>query len=236
MRYLCLKILWDIPLDSCKILRFITVLHLLESWVTFINFSQLFSYLSRKPVDYSKANKFYLCYSVAQLCPTPCDLMDCSMPGLPVLHHLLELAQAHVCWIGDASQPFHLLLLSSPHALYLPQHQSLFQESSLCIRSPKYQSFSFSISPSSVYSGLISLRIDWFDPLEVQETLNSLLQILLKMCIIAGCVNLLSVTNINILFSWSPKSHPYFPHDLRFTRHPGMWSQLGLRKHHYDQS
>ena len=145
--------------------------------------------------------------------------MDCNTPGNTLHHHLLELAQAHVCWIGDAIQPFHLPLSSPLPALYLSQHQGLFQESPLCIRWPKYWSISFSISPSSVYSGLISLMIDWFDPLAVRGTLNSLLQILPKMCIIAGCVNLPSVPNTNILFSWSPKSHLYFPHDLRFTSH-----------------
>ena len=56
------------------------------------------------------------------------------------------------------------------------QHQSLSNESVLCIRWPKYWSFSFSVSPSSKYSGLISFRIDWFDFLAVQGTLKSLLQ------------------------------------------------------------
>ena len=112
-----------------------------------------------------------------------------------------------LCWL--------LLLLPS----IFPSIGVFFNESVLRIRWPKYWSISFSISPASVYSGLISLMIDWFDPLTVQRTLNSLLQILPKMCIIAGCVNLPSVPNINILFSWSPKSHLYFPHDLRFTSH-----------------
>ena len=109
--------------------------------------------------------------------------------------------------------PFFLL------SFIFPSIRVFSNESSLCIRWPNYWSFSFSISPSSVYSGLISLRIDWFDPLIVQGTLKSLLQILPKMCIIPGCVNLPSATNINILFSWSPKSHSYFPYDLRFTSH-----------------
>ena len=109
--------------------------------------------------------------------------------------------------------PFFLL------SYIFPSIRVFSNESSLCIRWPNYWSFSFSISPSSVYSGLISLRIDWFDPLVVQGTLKSLLQILPKMCIIPGCVNLPSATNINILFSWSLKSHSYFPYDSRFTSH-----------------
>ena len=107
-----------------------------------------------------------------QSCPTLCDPMDCSMPGFPVHHHLLELAESHVHWVGDAIWPSHPLLSPSPPAVHLFQHQSLFQWVS--IRWPKY--WSFSISPSSEYSGLISFRIDWFDLLAVQRTLKSLFQ------------------------------------------------------------
>ena len=77
---------------------------------------------------------------------------------------------------GDAIQPLHPLSSPSPLALYLSQHQGLSNESALCIRWPKHWSFSFSISPSNEYSGLISFRIDWFDLLAVQETLKSLFQ------------------------------------------------------------
>ena len=59
-------------------------------------------------------------------CPTLCDPMDCSMPGFPVHHQLLELAQTHVCRVGDAIQPSHPLLSSSPPAFSLSQHQGLF--------------------------------------------------------------------------------------------------------------
>ena len=62
---------------------------------------------------------------VAQSCPTLCGPMDCSMPGFPVLHHLPELAQTHVHWVGDAIQPSHPLSSPSPPAFYLSQH--LFQ-------------------------------------------------------------------------------------------------------------
>ena len=68
------------------------------------------------------------CYcSVAKLCPTPCDPMDCNTPDLPVLHHLLKFAQTQVHWVGDAIQPSHPLSPPSPPALNLSQHQGLFQ-------------------------------------------------------------------------------------------------------------
>ena len=65
--------------------------------------------------------------SVAQSCPTLCYPMDCSMPGLPVHHQLLELTQTHVYWVSDAIQPSHPLLSPSPPAFNLSQHQGLFQ-------------------------------------------------------------------------------------------------------------
>ena len=94
--------------------------------------------------------------------------MDCSTSSSPVLHYLPKFAQIHVYQVGDAIQPFHPLLFSSPFVFSL-SHISLF-------RQLKYWSFSFSISPSNEYSGLISFRIDWFDLLAVQGTLKSLLQ------------------------------------------------------------
>ena len=65
--------------------------------------------------------------SVTQSFPTLCDPMDCSMPGLPVLHQPLELAQTHVHWVGDAIQPSHPLSSPSPPAFNLSQHQGLFK-------------------------------------------------------------------------------------------------------------
>ena len=97
--------------------------------------------------------------SVAQSCPTLFDPMDCSMPGFPV-HQLPELAQTHVHWVGDATQPSHPLLFPSPPAFNLFQHQGLVQWVSSLHQVPKYWSFSFSISPFKEYSGLISFRID----------------------------------------------------------------------------
>ena len=118
----------------------------------------------------------FLLSSVAQSCLTLCNPMDCSMPGFAVHHQLMELAQTHVHQIGDAMQPFilchPLLLLPS----ILPSIGVFSNESVLCIRWPKYWSFSFSISPSNEYSGLISFRIDWLGLLAVQRTLKSILQ------------------------------------------------------------
>ena len=101
--------------------------------------------------------------------------MDCSTPGLPVHHQLLEFIQTHVHRVGDAIQPSHPLSFCSP-TFNLSQHQGLFNESVLCIKRPKYWGFSFSISPSNEYSGLISFRIDWFYLLAFQGALKSLLQ------------------------------------------------------------
>ena len=70
---------------------------------------------------------YYIISSVSLSCPTLCKPMDCSIPGLPVPHHLLEFAQVHVHWIGDAVQSSHPLTLFSPSALNLSQHQGLFQ-------------------------------------------------------------------------------------------------------------
>ena len=105
-----------------------------------------------------------------------CDPMDCCMPGLPVHHQLPVITQTHVHRVSDAVQPFHPLSSPSPPAFNLSRIRIFFNESILCIRWPKYWSFSFSISPSNECSGLISFRIDWLDLLAVQGTLKSLLQ------------------------------------------------------------
>ena len=110
--------------------------------------------------------------SVAQSCPALYDPMDFSMPGFPVHHQLLGLAQTHDHRVGDAIQPSHSLL--SPSPAFSPKIRVFSKESVLRIRGTKY--WSFSISPSNEYSGLISFRIDWFDLFEVQGTLKSLLQ------------------------------------------------------------
>ena len=111
--------------------------------------------------------------SVAQSCPTLCDPMNLSMPGLPVHHQLPE--STHVHWVGDAIQPSHPLSSPSP-AYNLSQHQGLCKWVALRIRRPKHWSFIFSISPSNEHPGLISFRMDWLDLLAVQGSLKSLLQ------------------------------------------------------------
>ena len=105
--------------------------------------------------------------SVTQSCPTLCNPKDCSTPGLPVHHQLPEFTQTHVHQVSGAIN--HLILC---HPLLLPP--SIFpsisvfsNESVVHIRWPKYWSFSFSISPSNEYSGLISFRMDWLDLLAI---------------------------------------------------------------------
>ena len=114
--------------------------------------------------------------SLTQSCPTLCDPMNPSTSGLPAHHQLPESTQTHVHCVSDAIQPFHPLSSLSLPAFNLSQHQFFSSESVLHIRWPKYCSFSFSISPSNEYSGLVSFKIDWFDLLAVEGTLLSLLQ------------------------------------------------------------
>ena len=114
--------------------------------------------------------------SVAQLCPTLCDPMSHSMPGLPVRHQLPEFTQTHAYGVGDAIQPSHPLSSPFPPAPNPPSIRVFSNESALHMRWPKDWSFSFSISPSNEHPGLISFRMDWLDLLAVQWTLKSLLQ------------------------------------------------------------
>ena len=102
--------------------------------------------------------------------------MDCSTPGFPILHHLPELLKLMSIELVMPSN--HLILCCTLLLLpsIFPSIRIFCSESALCIRWPKYWSFSFSISPSSEYLGLISLRNHWFDLLAVQGTLKSLLQ------------------------------------------------------------
>ena len=102
--------------------------------------------------------------------------MDCSTPGLSVHHQLLEFTQTHIHWVGDAIQPSHPLSSPFPSTFNLSQHQSLFKWVSSSHQVAKVLEFSFSISPSNEHSGLISFKSDWFDLLDVQGTLKSLLQ------------------------------------------------------------
>ena len=112
--------------------------------------------------------------SVAQSCPTLCYPMNCSMPGLPVPHQLPESTQTIV-----SVTPSRYLILCRPHLLLPPIPPSIrvfSNESTLCMRWPKYWSFSFSIITSKEHPGLISFRMDCLDLLAFQGTLKSLLQ------------------------------------------------------------
>ena len=114
--------------------------------------------------------------SVAQLCPTLCNPMDCSMPGFPVHHQLPELIQTHVHWVGDAIQPSHPLSSPSPPAFSLFQHQGFFQWVSSSHQVAKVLELQFQHQSLQEYSVLISFRVDCFDLLAVQGTLEGLLR------------------------------------------------------------
>ena len=114
--------------------------------------------------------------SVAQSWPTLCDPMNHSTPGLPVHHQLLESTKPMSI---ESVMPSNHLILCPPLLLLpsiFPSIRVFSNESALHMRWSKYWSFSFSISPSNEYSGLISFRINWLDLLAVQGTLKSLLQ------------------------------------------------------------
>ena len=101
--------------------------------------------------------------------------MNCSMPGLPVQHQLLESTQPMSI---ESVMPSNHLILCHPLLLLpliFPSIRVFSNDSALCIRWPKYWSFSFRISPSNEHPGLISFRKDWLDLLAVQGTLKSLL-------------------------------------------------------------
>ena len=128
--------------------------------------------LNDLPASYLQLVQFN---SVAQSCLTLCDPMDFSTPGLPVHHQLPEFTQIHA--IESVMLSNHLifccplLLLTS----IFPSIRVFSNKSVLHTRWPKYWIFSFNISPSNEYSGLISFRMDWLDLLAVQGTLKSLL-------------------------------------------------------------
>ena len=122
-----------------------------------------------------KTHEVTSCYcSVAQLCLTLCNPMDCSTPGLPVLRHLPKLAQLmFIESVMPSNHLCHPILLSLS---IFPGIKVFSDEAALHIKWPKQWSFSFSISPSNEYSGLISFKIDLFVLLVVQGILKSFLQ------------------------------------------------------------
>ena len=105
---------------------------------------------------FANRNVVLCCCSVPKSCPTLCHPMDCSKPGFPVLHYLLEFGQTHVNWIGDAIQPPHPLLPTSPFAFNLSQHQGIFPVSQL------FESGNQSIGASASASVLPMNIQDWF--------------------------------------------------------------------------
>ena len=138
------------------------------------------------------------CCSVAQSCMTLCDPMDCSTPDLPVHHQIWTLLKLMSI---ESVMPSNHLILCCPLLLspsIFPSIRVFSNGSFLCIRWPKYWSFSFNISPSNEYSGLISFRIDWFDLLAVQFA---------------------NIRN-SVQFSRSVVSDSLRPHGLQHTRLP----------------
>ena len=134
--------------------------------------------------------------SVTKSCLTLCYPIDCSTPGFLVLHCLLEFAHTLVHWVSDAIQPSHPL--APPFLLpSIPSIRVFSNESALHIRWPKYWSFSYSISPSSEYSRLISWRNNWFDFLTTQQTLKNILRhYILKASVLCSQPSLWSSSHI----------------------------------------
>ena len=140
------------------------------------HFSKTDIHMTNKPEKMLNIVHYCCCCSVEQLCPTLCDPMDCSTPSLPVPHHLPEFVQAHVHCIGGVVHPSHPLMPLFLLASVFPRIRDFSNELFVCIRWPKYWSFSFSFSPSSEYSAFIYWIdiIDWFDLLAVQVTFRSI--------------------------------------------------------------
>ena len=126
-------------------------------------------------------------FSAVAQCPTPCNPMNCSMLGFPVHHQLPEFTLTDVHLVSDAIQTSHPPSSPSPPDFRLSHIRAFSNESVLRIRWPKYQSFSFNISPSNEYSGLISFRMDWLALLAVQGTLKSLLELYSSKASILQC-------------------------------------------------
>ena len=143
--------------------------------------------------------------AVTQSCPTPCCPMDCSMPNFPVHDQFPEFTQTHFHWVSHA---IHHLILCQPLLLppsIFPRIRVFSNESVLLIRWSKYSNFSFSISPSNEYSGLISFRMDLFDLLVVQGTLKSLFQHHSSKASILRCSALLNGPTLTSIHDWSHK-------------------------------
>ena len=138
------------------------------------------------------------CYcSLTKSCLALCHPMNCSTAGFPDLYHILEFAQTHV---PTLEMPFNHLISHCPFLLpsVFPSIRVFSNKLALCMRCPKYWSFSFSIGPSSEYSGLISFRLDWFDLLAVQGTLKNLFQCHSLKASVLQCSAFFLVSHIHI--------------------------------------
>ena len=111
--------------------------------------------------------------SVTQSCPTLCDPMDGSTPGLPVHHHLPEFTQTHFHWVRDAIQPSHPLVPFSSHLQSFPASGSFPVSQFFTSGGQSIGVSASAISPSNEYSGLISIRMDWFDFLARKDSQES---------------------------------------------------------------
>ena len=155
--------------------RSLSIIYLIKSlWIIYLRYSFLFT--KKELGDNFCRLSLQTVSSVAQSCPTLCNSMNRSMPGLPVHHQLPEFTQTHII---KSVMPSSHLILCRPLLLLSPIPPSIrdfSNESTLRMRWPKYWSFSFSISPSNGHPGLISFRMDWLDLLAAQGTLKSLLQ------------------------------------------------------------
>ena len=114
--------------------------------------------------------------SAAQLCPTLCNPMSCSTPGLPVQYQLPEPAQTYVHWVSDAIQPSHPLSSPSPPAFNLSEHQGLFKWVCSSYQMTKALEFHLQHQAFHEHPGLMSFRMVWLDLLAVHGTLKNLLQ------------------------------------------------------------
>ena len=131
-------------------------------------------YLSTHPLKTSWLLPGFQFSSVAQLCPTLCDPMNPSMPGLPVYHQLPGFTQTRAYGVGDAIQPSHPLLSPFPPAPNPSQHQSLFQWVNSSHEVAKV--LEFQLQHQSFQWTPRTFRMNWLDLLAVQGTLKSLLQ------------------------------------------------------------
>ena len=157
-----------------------------------------------------------------------CHPMNCSTPGLPVHHQLLEFTQTHVHRVGDAIQPSHPVSSPSPPAFSLSQHQGLFQWVSSSHQRPKYWSFSFSLSPSSEHPGLLFFRVDWLDLLVVQGTQESSPTPKFKSIISSVLSFLYSPALTSIQYYWKNHSFDYI---LSFSCLKQFHSLINFNKH-----